>query len=85
MMFKNSDLVMFGGAAIAAFLLYQIWQKKGGKVGGVVDMRGDSMASIISDAGGWKVYSNGVAISPDGRYLKDGVEVYNPAGMYGVA
>lgn len=31
---------------------------------------------------GWKYYTDGTAIGPDGRYYYQGAEVYNPAGMY---
>ncbi|MFZ3221285.1 MAG: hypothetical protein WA174_14705 [Rhodoferax sp.] len=30
---------------------------------------------------GWKYYSDGTSIGPDGRYYSGGSEVYNPSGM----
>lgn len=33
-------------------------------------------------ANGWQYFTDGTSIGPDGKYYYQGVQVYDPAGMY---
>jgi hypothetical protein len=54
------------------------------------DINKDYVSEIPNTAGkgevgyGWKYYENGTAISPDGKYYKDGQLVYDPATNEGM-
>lgn len=76
---QSTMLIILSG--IAAFLLLkakQVQAKSG------IQTNADMVTEILNEdnpgqpAYGWRYFSNGVAISPNGIYYKNGVEVWRP-------
>jgi hypothetical protein len=68
---KKDDLMMLGALLVgAAFFMTK--SKAAAPRGGVTEIQ------TAGDANGWRYFSNGTAISPDGTYYQGGVAVWNP-------
>ena len=70
---KNESLLILAGAAAAAFLLLKSRPKaapSAAAAGAPAEVFGESR-------NGWRYFTDGTAIAPDGRYYKNGELVYN--------
>ena len=77
---KSSHLILLAAVGVAAWILMK--PKTAGAAGGnsvfdgVVEILNTSVPG--QEAWGWTYYNNGVAISPDGSYYKNGVKIWSP-------
>lgn len=74
---KTSELLML--AAAAAVLAVIVKKVMGNKP---FVMPAAAQEIHYGEPNGWRYWTDGTAISPDGVYYLNGSEVYNPAGMY---
>jgi hypothetical protein len=75
---KNEEMIVLGLAALAVFFIM-----KGGKVIPAYKIKDYANSignpAINGDAAyGWQYFTDGTAISPDGKYYHNGVEVWAP-------
>lgn len=85
---KTEDLITLGAAAILAYVAYRTFMPQGGKIpANAAPARGapatqyaqeiTNNADPTEPGWGWKYYTNGVAISPDGTYYLNEKPVWN--------
>lgn len=71
---KTEDLILI---AAAAFAIWAFRQWKGGAT--TTDQSANKYgATLVREWAGWKYYSDGTAIGPDGAYYLHGQLVYQP-------
>lgn len=81
---KTDTLLIIVAAAVGLFVISRAVRAQG--TGTVLD-QSNKVSAIPNNAlpgqpgWGWRYYSDGTAIGPDGRYYFQGAEVYDPAGM----
>lgn len=81
---KTQEIAVLAAAAAAVYL---IWNSQKKTSAGTVTRPSsvDGYVNEIFNSGGtpydngWRYYDNGVAISPDGVYYKNGAQVWSPA------
>lgn len=81
---KQSELIVLGLAGLA---VYMIVSKKGGLsavLGDGLRNQAQTTSEIFNSSGtpfsnGWRYYSDGTAIDPQGRYYLNGQLVWSPA------
>ncbi len=69
----QSDVIFIGAAIVAFFVL----TKKKSVSTEEIDPDGD--------AGGWRYFTDGTAIGPDGAYYFKGTKVYSAGGLEGAS
>jgi hypothetical protein len=78
---KLEDILILAGVSCALF-----WIAKKAKAKSVPatvsQVNPASYATLITESDGWKYYTDGTSIGPDGTYYKGGDMVYDPQGMY---
>ncbi|WP_317205568.1 hypothetical protein [Janthinobacterium sp.] len=77
MMMKNESMMLL--AVAVAISLYMVKKAKAATPSTTAPTR---TTEIIpnGDANGWRYFSDGTAIGPDGVYYKGGNVIYNPNG-----
>lgn len=64
---KKEDIIVMGMAGLAVFLLYGFLNKKAAPV-----YANDYSTKLVTEWAGWKYYSDGTVIGPDGSYYLKG-------------
>ena len=83
---KQEDLILLAMLGAAALVLPKLFGAKPAQA--ATPPRGTSSSTLqpwvyeVARDNGWVYYSDGTAISPDGKYYKQGDLVYSPEGMY---
>lgn len=67
------DLIIFAGVAVAAFMLLK---RKDGKSAWTTEINNPALPGQIGY--GWRYFSDGTAIGPDGTYYRKGEAIYSP-------
>lgn len=87
---KNDTILIIAAAALGLFLVARMTRRPGGNTaqslnnGGNVPPGGGVSAEIFNTAlpgqpgWGWKYYTDGTAIGPDGTYYLNGTKVWSP-------
>ena len=83
---NSSDYIILGlAAAVLGYVVYR--QKTAIVADPTINTRAPYGAQEIQvdpeAANGWKYYTDGTAIGPDGKYYYQGVQVYDPNAIYG--
>lgn len=73
---KTEDLILLGGGAIAAFIIWRTLRKPAAAA--TVSTGGD-YATRITKADGWEYYTDGTAIAPNGDYYHQGELIWRAA------
>lgn len=85
---KADEIMLVGGALLALYVVTRpvIAGTSGGVAGAVQKLREAAPATqeIFETNGstfdnGWRYYTDGTAIGPDGKYYKEGALVWSPA------
>lgn len=66
------DLIIFAGVAVAAFMLLK---RRDGKSAWTNEIENAALPGQIGY--GWRYFSDGTAIDPQGNYYKNGVPIWN--------
>lgn len=72
---KTEDLILIAAAAFA-WWAYTQWKSSG--TTGATTSTNKYGATLVREWAGWKYYSDGTAIGPDGAYYLHGQLVYQP-------
>ncbi len=82
---KQSEMIALGLAAVAVYLIANTNKKTGGAgSGGALRSLSDAVTEIFDTAGkafgnGWRYFSDGTAIDPQGNYYQGGALIWSPA------
>lgn len=79
---KNEEIIVLGLAGVAVWLILQSQKPKA--AGGVTSNANKRTEEIFDQWGatfnnGWRYFTDGTAIDPQGRYWKDGQVIWTPA------
>lgn len=80
---NKNDLMLLASVAGGVYLLYKF-------LNGGLDFTGaiapsTSGATLTREYNGWKYYSDGTVIGPDGTYYQGGVKIWSPADSTNLA
>ena len=78
---KKQDLFLMLATAAGLWLALKAVTAKAGPRAPAISKAGQQYTSIVAEDSGWKYYSDGTAIGPDGDYYSMGKKVYD-AGVY---
>lgn len=72
---RNEEIIVLGLAGLA---LWFIWQGKTVASGGSHVITSPYTRHAAPDYQGWQYFTDGTAISPEGKYYQNGVLVWSP-------
>lgn len=88
---KSQNVIVLGLAGLAVYMIWKT-QSAAGKAGNVSvsnalkDVYDYATKEVLDQTtgkaydNGWRYFTNGIAISPDGTYYQNGKLVYSPSG-----
>jgi hypothetical protein len=80
---KTEDLILLGVVAMGVFVVMPALLKRRTAPAGIVsNTYGAQEVMVSGNTNGWRYFTDGTSIDPNGRYYKGSELMYDPLGMY---